>query len=335
MMMQDAKRDFLQIAQDANADYMIVDAIDVARLFIAYHKICPKDGTPYLDGKCRKCGTPASEPIELTLRVHEELRYNVLSHDDISHRRAKRYTGKILTDPHYSKAALREVIKKATWELYQSRFHRSEQLESHFGEKDADCVFLFVYLDAREMQSTNWVCRTCWIRPDLPEDAKPMRLGGNDWIGDIEIDWNTHYPYMRDFLFQNPGKKEDWVRKVEKLLPKVEAMVQEARRLLEEYEEGKLGEQELQTTLGKLEPKSMNLRQEAENDTIPPFECEECNSVFQAMMLSFYNIFIPFASRGKATWDWNQKLSGMQMYLEMYEEDQDSFRHEWRKIGRR
>jgi hypothetical protein len=49
----DTKCDFLDVAEWANVDYMIVDAIDVARLFIANHKICPKDGNPYVDGMCR------------------------------------------------------------------------------------------------------------------------------------------------------------------------------------------------------------------------------------------------------------------------------------------
>ena len=43
----DIKRDVTFMAEQKAADYMIVDAIDIARLFIAYCKICHKDGTPY------------------------------------------------------------------------------------------------------------------------------------------------------------------------------------------------------------------------------------------------------------------------------------------------
>jgi len=51
----DAQRDFVQMAIDAGCDYLIMDAQDLARLFIAYEKICPKDGTPYDDtGTCKK-----------------------------------------------------------------------------------------------------------------------------------------------------------------------------------------------------------------------------------------------------------------------------------------
>jgi hypothetical protein len=52
----DARTDLIMVANDAQANFMFVDAQDVARLLIIYRKICPEDGNPYIDGKCRKCG---------------------------------------------------------------------------------------------------------------------------------------------------------------------------------------------------------------------------------------------------------------------------------------
>jgi hypothetical protein len=52
----DIKRDVTFIAEQKDADYMIVDAIDIARLFIAYGKICHKDGTPYKNNECPSYG---------------------------------------------------------------------------------------------------------------------------------------------------------------------------------------------------------------------------------------------------------------------------------------
>ncbi|MDB4949325.1 MAG: hypothetical protein JWM27_1974 [Gemmatimonadetes bacterium] len=37
----DARADFIQTATDASCDYIIVDATDLARLLIAYQKVCP------------------------------------------------------------------------------------------------------------------------------------------------------------------------------------------------------------------------------------------------------------------------------------------------------
>jgi len=73
----DAKAVLIQIAQSKNADYLIVDATDVARLFIAYGLVCPVDGTPFAEGRCPKCGMPAEKPVELSISVMEELRYDL------------------------------------------------------------------------------------------------------------------------------------------------------------------------------------------------------------------------------------------------------------------
>lgn len=68
----DIKRDLLQQAADAGCDYLIVDAVDVARLFIAYQHVCPSDGTPFVDGECPTCGKSADEPLKLTVDVFEK-----------------------------------------------------------------------------------------------------------------------------------------------------------------------------------------------------------------------------------------------------------------------
>lgn len=67
---------------------------------------------------------------------------------------------------------LREVIKEAVWDLRHSDYYRSGITERIFGQREADCVFLFVYLD-REPTS---VCRAQWINPTLPEKLRPMNM---------------------------------------------------------------------------------------------------------------------------------------------------------------
>ncbi|MDP6556032.1 MAG: hypothetical protein QGG71_15290 [Pirellulaceae bacterium] len=49
----DAQRDFLQTAKDAQCNYLVMNVLDLARLLIAYGKVCPEDGLPYdKGGKC-------------------------------------------------------------------------------------------------------------------------------------------------------------------------------------------------------------------------------------------------------------------------------------------
>lgn len=67
----DAKRDLFQVATDSDADYMIVDAVDLARLLLAHHKICPTDGTPFSGGKCPRCGMPADPVARFSKQLQE------------------------------------------------------------------------------------------------------------------------------------------------------------------------------------------------------------------------------------------------------------------------
>jgi len=304
----DAKSDFLEVAERASVEYMIVDAIDVARLFIANHKICPKDGTPYVDGKCRKCGTPITEPIKIRINVYEDPIYTIRVHSDICHGLAKRYRANIIADPHYPKAILREIIKKATWELRQSKYYRSNQTKSRFGDKDADCVFLFIYPTLDDTQTTNWICRTLWISPELPEGSRPNSINGDEWLGEIEIDWNKNYHAFRKYYLEKIGTKEGWIEKIENIYPKIDETVEYARNLLEMYEHDKIKQQDLQEELERLETNAYELYRNTSSQQFPPFECEECDHYFQMVACAFHNIFIPFSERGQKIWNWETRL---------------------------
>lgn len=326
----DIKADLLQVSRDAGAKYMIVDARDVARLFIAYQKVCPKDGTPFSDGRCPQCGTSADEPVELTIKLHESLRYEFLSHNDVSHAGAKQYRANVLTDPHYLKPALREVIKDTTWALRQSNYYRSPITEGHFGQQEAGCVFLFVYLDLRDVQQTNWICRTQWIRPDLPERFKPQTWHGDERLGDIVIDWNEHYESRRSWI--QHGTKQDWVQKVELLLPKMEMRVEQAAITFNARLAGELADAEFDQTMTRLESEARDIVRDGESKEIPPVECKEASSAFRQLLTTFHNIFVPFASWTRGQRDWRFKEWHVRTYLGYYAEEQQGFRYELKKI---
>jgi len=50
-----AKEEFVSISERLNINYSIFDATDLARLFIAYGFLCPKDGGRISGGRCQ-CG---------------------------------------------------------------------------------------------------------------------------------------------------------------------------------------------------------------------------------------------------------------------------------------
>ena len=129
-------------------------------------------------------------------------------------------------------------------------------------------------------------------------------------------------------------KKEDWLRNVRELLSRVEAIDQEANRVVEPYHNLLNEQQALQGRLGEIERQAQNLLRDAGDRGWAPPECADCDDAFINMVSSFHNIFVPFATWGQAGWDWRQKINLRRMYAEKYVEDKSTFQHEWKKLNR-
>lgn len=326
----DVKRDLMRLSHDANSDYMLVDAIDIARLLIAYQKVCPKDGTPFAEGVCPECSKSAEEPLILTIDVFEKPSYEHLDLSDVSTGVAKRYSADILTDRHYTKGTLREVIKEAIWELRRSDYYRSTITQSYFGQQEADCVSLFVYGDRQDKQINNRICRAQWISPELPEKFRPMAWSGQERLGDIVIDWNDSYDSMRA-LFERSTKQE-WIRKVETVLPKIHDLVIQASTAFDARRAGKISDDDFEQMMTAWEATARALSRGAENEKVPPVECNDAREAFLQLATTAHNIFVPFASWGRVKRDWRYKEWHLRTYLADYQTQLQSFQHEWQKV---
>jgi hypothetical protein len=322
----DITRDLVQVATDTETDYLIVDAVDVARLFIAYQHVCPLDGMPFMGGDCPTCGKSADEPLKLTIDVFEEPSWSYRSLKDVSTGVAKRYRAEIETDRHYSKAILREVIKVAVWGLRHSDYYRSALTEEIFGKQEADCVFLFVYLDRQHM----WVCRARWISPTLPERLRPMEWRGQEQLGDIVIDWNEQHDTLQE-AFERSTKQE-WVRTVERVVPEFDRLVTAATSAFDERNAGRLSDDAFNEMMTKWEGTALELSQEAVSKTLPPVECTDANSAFKQLVNTAHNVFVPWASWGRVKREWPYKEWHLRTYLADHSMQRESFAHEWRKI---
>ena len=291
----DAIENFLMTADDLDADYMIVDAIDVARLFIAFHKICPNDGTVFQNGMCIQCQTSVSEPIELTLKVFENPRYDIDSSEEISSSGAKRYRVDVVTDPHYSKGTFREIIKEVTWRFRKADFFRSKRVEARFKGKDTDCVFLYLFLDRRDLQQRNWICQATWIDPELPKKYRPFVTSkAQEKLGGIEIHWQESYHWMKELWSTSLGTKEDWFQKIDTVFPRIEDIITKTVNYLDLFETNKLSQHDLEIKLYSLEAEAYDILQDADGDKVPPIECQECDNYFQGMAGTCHNILIDF-----------------------------------------
>jgi hypothetical protein len=309
---------------------MIIDAVDIARLFIAYQKICPGDGVPFTTGKCPSCGKSADEPVKVTMNVLERPKYEILSQADVSTGVAKRYAADILTDRHYSKAAIREIIKEATWELRRSVYYRSAITEANFGQQEADCVFLFVYFDQRDKQLNSWICRAQWISPDLPDKFRPSAWRGQERLDDIVIDWNESYDGRRTLM--EHATKQEWVNRVEGLLPEVKNLVIRAAEAFDVHCADNLSGEDFERMMTLWETEALSYSQQAGNKKLPPVECDVADRAFQQLVVTAHNIFIPFAKWARVERDWQYKERHLRTYLTNYEERLRMFQHEWDKV---
>jgi len=196
----DAQRDFVQTAIDANYNYLIIDAHDWARLFIAYGKICPKDGLPYdCNGFCSN-GHLHDKSIKLEMEVREQAKYTILQQSDLSHSGAKRYSAIVLLDKHYPKDVIREIIYKVTQKMRLSNYYRNERIKARWGKNPAHVVWLYLAFDVEDVQNANWFCRTCWIDSSLPKQMQPISLKGNEKYRDIDILWNNEYKIYKNIF---------------------------------------------------------------------------------------------------------------------------------------
>jgi len=275
----DAHRDFQQTAIDADCDHLIVDAQDVARLLIAYQKICPKDGTCYDQmGKC-KAGHMLDEGVTLEMRIREDARHIVRELRDVSHGAAKRYAATILLDRHYPKEVIRGIIEEATEKIKNEKYYRNEQLEQRWGETAAHAVALFLACDLEDIASANWLCRTQWIDPSLPQAIRPRALGGNEELGEIEV-----------------------LEAISIVRREMVELAQEAIRCFEKYQQRSVSETDFIRAMQQREPRATELYRQAGNVPLPPPDVRDYEEACQELFAIVDNMFLYYSPRGLETW---------------------------------
>lgn len=316
----DAQRDFIQTAIDAGCDYLIVDAQDLARLFIAYEKLCPKDGTVYDEtGACRE-GHVLDEGLVLEVEAREGTRYTVVRQRDFSRPYgAKKYSATILLDRHYPKDAIRAIIEEATENIKHSRYYRNERIKAHWGETPAHAVWLFLAHDLEDVINVNWVCRTCWIDPALPEDVRPRGLNGNEQLGDIQVFWNDNYKSYKQFFERFSGTKEEVLEAISPVLEEMTRLAKKGISCFNEYIAGRMSEGDLIQEMQQMEPRAVELYHQAGNVPIPPEDCKDYEQACQGLFGTIYDMFLYYSQLGLETWatsnrDWLMQNTVRRLY---------------------
>jgi len=328
----DAQRDFTQTAIDTDCDYLIIDAQDFARLFIAYEKICPKDGIPYDNmGTCTN-GHVRDEGLTLEMEVREKISYTILRQRDVSHAGAKRYSAFILLDKHYPKDIIRTIIQEATEKLKYSNYYRNKQVKARWGKIPAHVVWLFIAYDLKDIQYANWICRTYWLDKLLPENMRPLGLGGNEKIGDIEVLWNDNYKLHKNFLESSSGTKEEVLEAIYPILNEMVELAKQAINYFEEYKCGNISEDKFITKMREREPRINDLIIQSGNIPMPLEDCKDYDQICQHIFGSIYNMFLYYSKKGLETWPKHNRDWLMQDTIKRFYDDLEKIKFEESKI---
>lgn len=328
----DAQKDFVQCAKDAGCDYLIIDVRDWARLFIAYEKICPKDGTPYDETGTCKNNHVQDEGQSLEMEVKEKIRYSVIRQKDVSYGGAKRYSASILIDGHYTKDTIRNIIKEATKNLKKSNYYRSEITKARWEKTPAHVVWLFIACDLVDIQNANWLCRTCWIDPTLSENMRPIGLKGNDVMDDIVIEWNDDYKIWKEFHDKHRGTKEEVLERIQALLAEMVEFAHHDIELFTNYSKGNLSEEDFILEMQKMEPRVTELYRQSGNIPTPPPDCKDYDETCQNLFAIIHNMFLYYSQRGLKTWPKSNRDWLMQHDIKSFNEALDKVKFEGRKI---
>lgn len=327
-----AQRDFLQMAMDAGCDHLIIDALDCARLLLAYEKICPSDGTRYgPDGSCLH-GHKQDEGVELKIRVQDGMHYEIPALRDVSHGGARRLTATVLVNPNYDREVLREVIRDATHQVRKSSYHRSDMVAKRWRGADAHVVWLYLAADLQDLGNANWLARTQWIDPNLDRKMRPFDLSASEHVDCIAVVWNESYRSMRSFYGEHSVDKGAALARLEPLLEGATRIGNQVSGWFDEFERGELDEPTLISRVRKVSGEIDAITSESADLPFPPQDVRDYDTRAQSLFGHLGNMALYYSERGIETWPEENRTFLMRSTVKDFRADLDRLRFEREKL---
>jgi hypothetical protein len=319
----DAKRDFFQAAKDAGSECIIMNTHDLAKLFIAYKKICPEDGTSFDNSGVCKEGHNVDSGIRLEMEVGEKIKYSIFQQKDMSFGGAKRFAAQILIDKHYSREVLRKIIKELTEKLRKDTYCRNDLVRNRWGDSPAHVVWLDIGHSIEDLNRSNWSCQSLWVDPLLDEGMRPLRLHGSEFFENIEIRWNEDYKKMGTLLETYSGTKNEVLTVLFKLLDEMDIVSQNAINLFKQYMAGDISENAFIKGMQQLEPKIDRIYKESWSTPLPPPDCKDFYQACQSIFATFHNMALYYSEIGLEKWQKKNRdflmKSTIKSFLDEYE----------------
>jgi len=229
-----------------------------------------------------------------------EFNYSIYKLDDISTATAKRYSAVILINQDYTREEIKSLILQANDIVKRKRY--SKKFKSIFREKDADVVWLYFARDLFDIQTTNWICRTCWISDSLPDKFRPVSLNGNDRVNDIDISWNEGYESHKKIYRSYQGEKEEVLEVVNSLLVEFIEYANFAILNFAESREGIITEDKFLQEMRKIDHIVEKLFIESSDIPLPPNDIQDYVELCRQIFGVVYDMFLYFMERNEGKW---------------------------------
>lgn len=290
----DVYDEFIHQALELGCDYLVVTKFDLARLLVAYDKICEKDGLSFDNGTCPQ-GHPQRREIVLRYKVREAFQWELLKLQDASHGLAKRLAATVLTDKHFTQDALRTVISEVVPRIRTDTYVRSKLVATQWGNSPAHVVWVYLGLDMDDVKDSNWICMACWIDPDLKEDYRPA--WHYDELHDgIMLKWNSDYHAMKRLWSRYTGGKHDVIRRIEKIVEQIQPLVELLDLTFTAFQQGAVTELSFTKLIQSKSKQAEKLQRESSDCPSPPLECVDYSQRFHSAMACFSNLFLVYTS---------------------------------------
>ena len=258
--------------------------------------------------------------------------YTILLIQDLSHRGAKRYSANILLSKEYAKPDMIEIARKITAELKSREYHKNNQVKQLWEGKEAQVIWLFLYLSLDDVSSANWICRTEWISKKLSPKFSPTKLDGEQIDDEIVIDWNKSYGELATIFDSFKVTKEAYLDSMNCILSNTKVIVDKTIEFTDMFNRKQLIEANYLDRMSQLHPEIEKLYLQVDRIGSAPTECSDLSQRFQRVMALAHNIVWPFSEKELETWESINRNYWVGQYIKDYKKELLRLEFELEKI---
>lgn len=241
---------------------------------------------------------------------------DIISQQDVSIGVARRSSIIVLINKNYPKYDIKEALKKRVSSLKQ----------------DNDVIWIFVYNSSDDIPKTNWFCRGYWVSPNLDQRWRPLEIESNDQIEDIKITWNYEYENRREVYKSHSGTKKELLEFTDSLLNQVVPIAKTAIEKFDQFQNGKIREDEFLEYMQKNRPNERKLYSHSGERKFPTYECEDYIQKFDNLFAIVDNMFLYYSIECMDKWSSENKKILMRHDKDRFYKELNELLYERKKL---